>query len=82
VVFGHDRPFYKAGWVADWTGSSDHGAFHNAGVPFVYLGVEDHADYHQPTDTAEKIDGRFLTEVANLAADLMSRLDAMPPRVQ
>jgi hypothetical protein len=82
VVFGHDRPLYKAGLVDDWTGSSDHGPFHGAGVPFVYFGVEDHADYHQPTDTADKIQGRFLNEVATLVADVLVRLDALPPRVR
>lgn len=78
IVFGHDRPFYKTGLVDDWTGSSDHAPFHAAGVPFVYFGVENHADYHQPTDTADKIDARFLQEVANLVADVMKELDRLP----
>ena len=39
---------------------SDHGAFHAAGIPFVYFGVEDHPDYHKPTDTFDKIDRRVL----------------------
>ena len=80
LVFGHDRPLYKAGLVEDWTGSSDHAPFHAAGVPYVYLGVEDHADYHEATDTADKITARFLGEVATLVADLMTRLDSLPPR--
>ena len=80
VMFGHDRPMYKAGLVEDWTGSSDHAPFHGKGIPFVYLGVEDHADYHQPTDTADKIPPRFLGEVGTLVADLMRHLDALPAR--
>ena len=82
LMFGHDRPLYKAGLVEDWTGSSDHEPFHDARVPYVYLGVEDHADYHQPTDTADKITPRFLGEVATLVADLMNGLDALTPRVR
>ena len=54
--FGHDT----GGGQNDWTTQSDHGAFHAAGIPFVYVGVEDHADYHQPTDTADKIAPDFL----------------------
>ena len=34
----------------DWTAASDHYAFFRAGIPHLYLGVEDHEDYHQPTD--------------------------------
>lgn len=50
---GHDRPEAPEG--DDWTRSSDHGAFHAVGIPFVYLGVEDHADYHTPTDDFENV---------------------------
>ena len=47
ILFGHDRPMAKAGSVEDWTTQSDHGVFHEAGVPYVYFGVVDHADYHR-----------------------------------
>ncbi|MGH7127801.1 MAG: M28 family peptidase, partial [Planctomycetaceae bacterium] len=41
---GHDTPDLPGG--DDWTSASDHGAFHAAGIPFLYFGVEDHPDYH------------------------------------
>lgn len=47
VKFGNDRPEDGA---SDWTMQSDHGAFHVVGIPFVYLGVEDHPHYHRATD--------------------------------
>ncbi len=50
---GHDRPGAPEG--DDWTGQSDHRAFHEAGIPFVYLGVDDHPDYHHPTDDFERV---------------------------
>ena len=50
--YGHDT----GSGSDNWTGASDHAAFHRLGVPFVYLGVEDHADYHEPTDDADRID--------------------------
>ncbi len=55
--FGHDEPGVEG--VSDWTGSSDHGPFHAMGVPFVYFGVEDHEDYHRPTDDFERVDPAF-----------------------
>jgi Zn-dependent M28 family amino/carboxypeptidase len=63
---------YRAGAVADWTTSSDHGVFHEAGIPYLYFGVEDHADYHRPTDTPDKIDPEFLRVVAELVLDTLT----------
>lgn len=68
LKLGHDSPDLGAG---DWTQQSDHGAFHAAGIPFVYFGVEDHPDYHQPTDDAERIEpGFFLRSVRTLGIAL------------
>jgi hypothetical protein len=74
VKFGHDT----GGGQDDWTQQSDHGPFHSAGIPFVYLGVEDHADYHKPTDTADKIDPGFLGGVAAFVLDALAALDRAP----
>jgi len=59
LLLGHDRPWWKVGDVPDWTTGSDHQIFHQHGVPFVYFGVPDHADYHRPTDTADRINPEF-----------------------
>lgn len=71
VRFGHDRPIYLAGRVEDWTQASDHGPFHDAGVPTLYFGVEDHPDYHQPTDTADRIPAAFFGEAASLVIETL-----------
>jgi len=76
VLFGHDKPVAIAGGVEDWTSQSDHGPFHAAKIPFVYFGVEDHADYHQPTDTADKINRGFFVDVAETILDAVAALDA------
>jgi Zn-dependent M28 family amino/carboxypeptidase len=52
VIYGHDRP---EDGQNDWSSSSDHGAFHAVGIPFVYFGVADHEHYHRTTDTFETI---------------------------
>jgi Zn-dependent M28 family amino/carboxypeptidase len=79
VLFGHDKPASVAAGVQDWTNQSDHGPFHAAGTPFVYFGVEDHADYHKTTDTADKIDATFLRQTAETILDAARTLDAALP---
>ena len=75
VLFGHDKPVAIAGGVEDWTNQSDHGPFHAEKIPFVYFGVEDHADYHKPTDTADKINRGFFVDVAETILDSILALD-------
>ena len=72
VRFGHDRPGVAG--EDDWTHSSDHGPFHGAGVPFVYFGVEDHSDYHKPTDTSDRIPRAFFVEAVDVVLDTVVRL--------
>jgi aminopeptidase YwaD len=51
----------------DGYGPSDHTSFHARGVPVLFLFTGAHADYHRPSDTAEKVDGEGLARVAQLA---------------
>lgn len=71
----HDRPWYLAGHTQDWTLSSDHGIFHQQGVPFLYFGVADHADYHTPRDTADKVDVAFYHQVVETVLSFLQILD-------
>jgi hypothetical protein len=76
ILFGHDRPKGLApAREDDWTLQSDHGVFHQAGIPFVYFGVEDHADYHQPTDTADRIDPAFFRASVEMLVDAVMTFD-------
>src|SRR5690606_597855 len=74
--FGHDRPVPGGGPREDWTQLSDHAAFHAAGIPFIYFGVEDHPDYHRPGDTADKIDEAFFGNAADLIVEAILAFDA------
>jgi Zn-dependent M28 family amino/carboxypeptidase len=78
VRFGHDRA-NAAHPADDWTHASDHGPFHDAGIPFVYFGVEDHADYHKPTDTADRIDARFFGDAVDTIITAIRALDGALP---
>jgi hypothetical protein len=74
---GHDRPGAPEG--DDWTNQSDHGDFHALGIPFVYFGVEDHPDYHRPTDDFERVDaGEYVASVRTILLGLRA-LDAALP---
>lgn len=79
VLFGHDKPVAIAGGVQDWTSQSDHGPFHAEKIPFVYFGVEDHPDYHKPSDTADKIDRGLFVDVAETILDALLALDRARP---
>jgi Zn-dependent M28 family amino/carboxypeptidase len=72
LKFGHDIP--GTGGV-DCTQSSDHGAFFEKGIPHIYFGVEDHQDYHQPSDEFSRIQPRFYVAAANLILKSIIALD-------
>lgn len=61
---------------ADWTLQSDHAAFFRAGLPHIYLGVEDHPDYHQPSDDFEKIDQAWFLKSVETAVMMAIEADA------
>ena len=71
---GHDA----GGGQEDWTDQSDQGSFHAKKVPWVYFGVEDHADYHKPGDTPNKAMPAFFLGAARTVAEFLHRLDALP----
>jgi Zn-dependent M28 family amino/carboxypeptidase len=71
VLFGYDSDE----WDQDWTMSSDHGPFHQKGIPFIYFGVEDHPHYHQPTDTFENINPKFYVDAVETIISVLVNLD-------
>ena len=79
VRFGHDTKTLKPG--DDWSGSSDHSAFHSKGIPFLYLGVEDHDDYHKSGDDADKVDPTFYRGTIEYAYALLRAVDRALDRV-
>ena len=64
--------------VMDDPGGSDQKSFVAIGVPAVQLFTGAHADYHQPGDTADKIDGDGLVKVAAVARELVAYLAERP----
>jgi Zn-dependent M28 family amino/carboxypeptidase len=72
LLLGHDRPELKSG---DWTNQSDHSAFHQAKIPFIYFGVEDHKDYHKPTDDFVNINQEFYVHAVETILEAVKSFD-------
>lgn len=77
LLFGHDTPDLPR--QENWTGQSDHYAFHTAKIPFIYFGVEDHKDYHKPTDDFESINQVFYVHAVETILEAVKALDANLP---
>lgn len=79
LKLGHDTD--ADGPQNDWTTQSDQGAFAAKGVPWVYFGVEDHPEYHRPTDDFATVPRAFFTGVVALVVSATrlfdNELDAM-----
>lgn len=74
LIPGHDQPGPRPS--DDWTNASDHGAFHRVGIPFLYFGVEDHPDYHQPSDEITGIQPGFYARAVRTVLSAVRVLDA------
>ncbi|MCY7348891.1 MAG: M20/M25/M40 family metallo-hydrolase [Pyrinomonadaceae bacterium] len=72
LIPGHDRPEQKSG---DWTNQSDHFVFHRQKIPFIYFGVEDHKDYHQPTDDFVNINRKFYVQAVETILEAVKSYD-------
>lgn len=76
MLYGHDRPKYAGGNVDNWLEGSDHYSFYEAGIPFLYFGVEDHPDYHAPTDTFDHINKEFYANVVEVVIATLHAVDS------
>ncbi|AQR62358.1 peptidase M28 [Brevundimonas sp. LM2] len=73
LAFGKDTP--QDTGENNWVEASDQGPFFRAGVPFLYLGVDYHPDYHRPSDDFERITPAVFISATELAASAFRSLD-------
>ena len=73
LAFGKDTP--QDTGENNWVEASDQGAFYNAQVPFLYLGVDYHPDYHRATDDFERITPAVFQRAAELSYSAFRALD-------
>jgi Tol biopolymer transport system component len=64
----------KCNLGGDGYGPSDMTPFYAAGVPVLFFFTGAHADYHRPSDTADKINSLGIVQVAGLAAHIVRGL--------
>ena len=76
LLTGHD---IEGTGGEDWTSQSDQGAFHRAGIPFLYFGEEDHPDYHKATDELPGIMPGFYVAAIRTILDVVKQIDVNPP---
>lgn len=81
LKLGHDTD--ADGAHNNWTDQSDHYAFAEKGVAWVYFGVEDHPEYHKSTDDFSSVPQDFfkrsVATVVLAALALDKNLDIMAP---
>lgn len=63
-------------------GSSDHTSFTTKGVPVLFFFSGLHADYHKPSDTADKINASGAAKLLDYVGDLTMRLENASDRPQ
>ncbi len=80
LLLGHDSPVGPS--RDDWTSLSDHTAFHEAGIPFLYFGVEDHRDYHRTSDTFENVTLDFFVDAVETIIDFVQVADREGERLR
>ena len=64
----------------DGFGPSDHSSFYAKQVPVLFFWTGTHADYHKPSDTAEKINYDGEVRILNMVARLVHDIDANDKR--
>lgn len=77
LVRGHrmQRPSFSPAHRIDWHRASDHWAFGRLDIPYLFVGVSDHALYHTEKDTVERIPRAFFIAAAETAVSLFTGLD-------
>ncbi|MGH7393468.1 MAG: M28 family peptidase, partial [Candidatus Rokuibacteriota bacterium] len=57
---------------------SDHMRFYETGTPVLFFYTGAHADYHRPTDTADRINAVGMARIAAMASRVVARLAGAP----
>lgn len=77
LVSGHrmEQRGFSGAQRINWRQASDHAAFAKANIPFLFVGVSDHAYYHTENDTIEKVNRSFFTAAAESALNILLLMD-------
>lgn len=78
LAFGKDTP--QDTGADNWVNASDHAAFHAAGLPFLYFGVDYHPDYHRPSDDFDKVVPAVFQNATELGVSAFHAVDGWMSR--
>ncbi len=73
---GREQGFEGLGSADEFYGRSDHAEFAKLGIPVCFLFAGLHEDYHQPSDTVDKIDCDKIARTARLVVRALLELQA------
>lgn len=60
-----------------WHKASDHYEFAKKGIPYLFIGVSNHKDYHTVEDTVDKIDRDFYIAAVETSLFVLQQLDGL-----
>lgn len=63
-------------------GPSDHASFYLKNIPVLFLFTGTHADYHKPSDTADKVNYAGLAQIVRFVGSIARTIDQIPVRPQ
>lgn len=69
---------FKLTKLAAGTGPSDHDSFYRKKIPVLFFYTGTHDNYHQPTDTPDRINVPAMRKVVDLVQDLADTLTTVP----
>lgn len=77
LVSGHrsSQRGFAGGRRTNWRNASDHAAFYAVGIPYLFIGVADHAYYHTEHDTVANIDAKFFSAAAQTSLKTLLLMD-------
>jgi aminopeptidase YwaD len=80
IVVSDNTKLFSLTLNEDGFGPSDHSSFYAKQIPVLFFWTGTHADYHKPSDTAEKINYEGEVQILNLVSRLVNDVDASDKR--
>jgi hypothetical protein len=73
----NDTENFDLALIDDGHGSSDHSSFYAKNIPVLFFFTGLHADYHRPTEDADRVNHDGHTDVVRYVAETVSAADAL-----
>lgn len=71
-ILSKTKSNFKLKFDSSGTGPSDHTSFYRKNIPVLFFFTGLHSDYHKPTDDADKINFRAMTEIVKYTVNMVN----------